>query len=100
MENSFEQIREQQKQSWNKFSPGWKKWNNLNMGFLKPMGDVIIDSLQIHNANVVLDVATGTGEPGITIAGLVPNGKVVGTDLAEDMLTTAQENASAKGLKL
>jgi ubiquinone/menaquinone biosynthesis C-methylase UbiE len=97
MKMQLEQIREQQKQSWNKFSPGWKKWNDFNMAFLRPMGDAIIDSLQIQDTDVVLDIATGTGEPGITIAGLVPGGKVTGTDLAEDMLTIARENASAKG---
>ena len=99
METQREQIREQQKQSWNKFSPGWKKWNSFNMAFLKPMGDAIIDHLQITDTDQVLDMATGTGEPGITIAGLVPNGSVTGTDLAEDMLAIARENASAKGLE-
>jgi len=45
MENQFEQIRDQQKQSWNRFSPGWRKWDEFNMRFLKPMGDAIIDNL-------------------------------------------------------
>lgn len=35
-------IRDAQKQSWNKFSPGWKKWDDLTMKFLQPHGDAII----------------------------------------------------------
>lgn len=98
METLLEQIREQQKQSWNKFSPGWKKWDEFNMAFLKPMGEAIINQLTIQSSDHVLDVAAGTGEPGITIAGLATTGKVVGIDLAEGMLVTAMENAQAKGL--
>ena len=36
MEKQLELIREQQRASWNKFSPGWKKWDELFMDFLKP----------------------------------------------------------------
>lgn len=98
METQAEQIQEQQKLSWNKFSPGWKKWDEFTMNFLKPMGDVIIENLQLKDNDQVLDVATGTGEPGLTIAGLIPNGKVTGIDLAEDMLAIAAENARSKGI--
>ncbi|MEP6847202.1 MAG: hypothetical protein ABI861_14420 [Panacibacter sp.] len=31
MELQPEQIREQQKLSWNKFSPGWKKWDERRL---------------------------------------------------------------------
>ena len=94
-----EQIREQQKQSWNKFSPGWKKWDKFNMQFLKPMGDAIIDKLKIKPDDHVLDIAAGTGEPGLTIAAFAKNGKVTGTDLAEDMLLIAEANARDRGLE-
>ena len=33
MEYVLEEIRDQQKASWNKFSPGWKKWDKLLMDF-------------------------------------------------------------------
>ena len=98
MEQLLEEIREQQKASWNKFSPGWKKWDELMMDFLKPMGDEIIKSLNPKPTDIILDVAAGTGEPGLTIAKLVTNGKVVITDLSEDMLKIAGENALSKGI--
>jgi hypothetical protein len=46
MEQQPEQIREQQKDSWNKSSPGWKKWDDLFMDFLKPMRNEIIRTQQ------------------------------------------------------
>ncbi len=98
MEQQLEQIRNQQKESWNKFSGGWKKWDGMVMEFLKPMGDEIIALLNPQNNDIILDVAAGTGEPGLTIASMLKDGKVVITDLAEDMLTIAQENAIKRGI--
>jgi ubiquinone/menaquinone biosynthesis C-methylase UbiE len=99
MELEIEKIRDQQKETWNKFSPGWKKWDELTMNFLKPMGDEIIRLLNLKNDAVVLDVAAGTGEPGLTIASHLNGGKVISTDLAEGMLEIAQENAKIRGIK-
>ena len=99
MEQQHELIREQQRASWNKFSPGWKKWDELFMDFLKPMGDEIIRTLNPKDDDVVLDVAAGTGEPGLTIASRLKRGKVVITDLAQDMLEIASENALRRGIK-
>ena len=99
MEKQLEEIREQQKATWNKFSPGWKKWDELTMDFLKPMGDEIIRLINPKGADVVLDIAAGTGEPGLTIATMLDGGKVIITDLSEDMLEIARENATKRGIK-
>lgn len=96
MEQQLTTIRDQQKETWNKFSPGWKKWDAFTMEFLKPMGDAIIAELEINDDDEVLDVACGTGEPGLTIAAIAKNGKVTGTDLADQMLEIARANASDK----
>ena len=98
MEAPQQQIREQQKESWNKFSAGWKKWDDLTMDFLKPMGDEIIRLLHVKEDSLVLDVAAGTGEPGLSIASLVKKGKVISTDLSEGMMQIARENALKQGL--
>ena len=98
MEQQLEQIRDQQKQSWNKFSAGWKKWDELVMDFLKPMGDEIIRLLNPQKTDVILDVASGTGEPGLTIAAKLSGGKLILTDLADHMLEIARENATSRGI--
>ena len=99
METQLTEIREQQKATWNKFSPGWKKWDDFTMKFLQPMGDAIIAGLNIKEDDIVLDVACGTGEPGLTIAAMATKGKVIGTDVADHMLAIAKENAERKQIK-
>ncbi len=99
MEQQLEEIREQQKASWNKFSPGWKKWDEITMDFLRPMGDEIIRLINPKGTDVVLDIAAGTGEPGLTIATMLKGGKVVITDLSDDMLEIARENAASRDIK-
>lgn len=99
MEAQLEQIREQQKDTWNRFSAGWRKWDSFTMDWLRPMGEEIIACLRLRRTDVVLDVAAGTGEPGLTMAPLVPHGKVVITDLAEQMLAVARDNAARKGIR-
>jgi ubiquinone/menaquinone biosynthesis C-methylase UbiE len=99
MEYQLEQIREQQRASWNKFSPGWKKWDRLFMDFLEPMGQALIKKLNPADNDLVLDVASGTGEPGLTIASSLKGGNVVVTDLSEHMLEIARENAQLRGIR-
>lgn len=98
MEQHLEEIREQQKATWNKFSNGWKKWDALTMDWLQPMGDEIIRLLHPKNDDLILDVAAGTGEPGLSIASMMTGGKVIMTDLSEDMLAITRENASRRGI--
>ena len=98
METALVQIREQQKQTWDTFSPGWRKWDAWTMNFLRPMGDQIIKALQIKDNDKVLDVATGTGEPGLSIARLARHGHVTGLDLSEGMLAIARDNAKTQGI--
>jgi ubiquinone/menaquinone biosynthesis C-methylase UbiE len=99
MEPQLEKIREVQKEAWNKSSAGWKKWDDIMMEFLKPMCDEMIRMLHLKDDDIVLDVATGTGEPGLTIASFLKNGKVTGIDLSEKMIAVAQENALKRGIK-
>ncbi|MBK8311422.1 MAG: class I SAM-dependent methyltransferase [Chitinophagaceae bacterium] len=96
--NEFEQIRLQQKESWNKFSAGWKKWDELTMSFLKPMGQKIIEFIKPEGSKTILDIASGTGEPGLSIATMLNGGKVIMTDIAENMLAIAKENADARNI--
>ncbi len=98
MDDRQHEIREQQRAAWNKFSAGWRKWDDLTMDFLKPMGAEIVRMLKPMGAEVILDIAAGTGEPGLTIAMALDGGHVVLTDLSEDMLTIAKENAEKRGI--
>ena len=96
MNEQLTAIRDAQRESWNKFSPGWKKWDEMTMDFLEPMGREIITSLKPSGKDRILDIASGTGEPGLTIASMLDGGSVVLTDVSEKMLEIASENAEKR----
>jgi len=68
------------------------------MEWLKPFGEKILDHAKLRNGDVVLDVATGSGEPGLSAAIRVGRGRVIGTDLSEEMLKIAREKAKELGI--
>ncbi len=98
MEKQLEEIRDQQKESWNRSSAGWKRWDDMMVDFLRPMADEMIRLLEPSGNDMILDVAAGTGEPGLTIAKMLTGGKVISTDLAEAMLDVAREHAVQRGI--
>ncbi|HEV7322623.1 MAG TPA: methyltransferase domain-containing protein [Ensifer sp.] len=98
MSAHLEQIRDQQRETWDRFSAGWKKWDELVLGWLHPFGQAMIRQAAIKDGDRVLDVAAGTGEPGLTVASAIPNGRVTVTDLSERMLAVAAENARNRAL--
>src|SRR6188768_3019849 len=98
MEAAINDISAAQKASWNKFSPGWKKWDDLVVQWFDPQSAAMIEHLAPHGTQWILDIAAGTGEPGIPIAKMIPGGRVMITDLAEGMLQAAVEKAARAGL--
>lgn len=100
MKTELIEIRENQRNSWNVFSPGWKKWDNFTMHFLEEQGNCIINELSLEPSAKVLDIASGTGEPGLSIAAhVLENGSVTATDLSDKMLSIANEKAKGLGLR-
>ncbi len=98
MQDQHHEISKKQKASWNKFSPGWKKWSGALNDHMQSATEGIIHLLKHAGAQQILDIASGTGEPGFSIAALIPGGKVMLTDLADEMLNIARENALEKGI--
>lgn len=99
MSSNLDKIRDQQRDTWDRFSAGWKKWDQLVLDWLAPFGAAMIRHAHLVETSHVLDVAAGTGEPGLTAAVLVPKGDVTVTDLSERMLVVAADNASKRGLR-
>ncbi len=92
-------VLEAQQRSWNAFSPGWDRWDDFTMDFLRAQGDAIVAALDVDADSHVLDIATGTGEPGLTLARQAFHGRVVGLDASEGMLAVARQKAEALGVK-
>src|SRR5712671_906186 len=95
---SADEIRDGQRVTWGGLSAGWEKWDSVIMEQLGPVGAAMIARLDIADDHQHLDVAAGTGEPGLSIARLSPRGRVVLTDLAAEMLNIAARRARAQGV--
>ena len=95
---SADEIREAQRATWARLSGGWEKWDLVIMDQLGPVGAAIIERLEIAEDQQHLDIAAGTGEPGLSIARLSTKGRVVLTDLAPEMLDVAARRADAQGI--
>jgi ubiquinone/menaquinone biosynthesis C-methylase UbiE len=97
--NSEDEMRHRAQMEWKAAAPGWKKYKKDMLRWLAPVTDQLIRSTGITSGQTVLDVATGTGQPALTIAKVVgPNGKVIGVDLSPEMLEVAKEEAAYQGL--
>ena len=92
---SGDEIRDVQRATWAGLSAGWEKWDSVIMDELGPVGAAIIERLHIADDQRHLDIAAGTGEPGLTVARLAPGGHVVLTDLAAEMLDIAATSGRA-----
>ena len=95
---SSDEIRDAQRASWARIAPGWEKWDSIIMEQLGPIGDAIIERLDVAEDQQHLDIASGTGEPGLTVAKLAAKGRVVLTDLAPEMLDVAARRATSQRL--
>jgi len=93
-----EEIRDAQRATWAGLSAGWDKWDSVIMEQLGPVSAAMVRSLDIAEDQDHLDVAAGTGEPGLRIASRAPKGRVVLTDLAAEMLEVAARRARAQGV--
>jgi len=96
--HSTNDILQAQRKAWNAFSPGWERWDDFTMRFLEPQGAAILDALEVRSGASVLDVATGTGDPGLILASKLPGAQVTGLDASEGMLRIARDKARTRGL--
>lgn len=93
-----EQVRESQRAAWAGLSGGWDKWDRVILHQLGPVGDAMVGSLDLAADQHHLDIASGTGEPGLGVARRCPRGRVVLTDLVPEMLDIAARRAAEQGL--
>jgi SAM-dependent methyltransferase len=77
----------------------WRKWHPRILAQLTEMTDAIIQAARLEPGMQVLDLASGTGDPALTLARHVaPGGAITATDLSDGMLDTARANARDEGL--
>jgi SAM-dependent methyltransferase len=96
--SSADEIRDGQRARWAGLSASWEKWDSIILDQLGPVGAAIIEHLDIAEDHYHLDIAAGTGEPGLSIARRLPQGRVVLTDLVPEMLAVATRRAATQGI--
>jgi ubiquinone/menaquinone biosynthesis C-methylase UbiE len=79
---------------WEKLAGEYSQW----LPMLKPYGDELISRSNVQPGMRVLDVACGTGEPGLTIAIKQPAAQVIGCDKAHAMAHAADAARRAEEL--
>jgi len=81
-------------QTWEEKSAEWKKMAPETVSKDDAPNKLLINLAEIRAGDTVLDLASGTGEPAISIALHVGgNGRVMATDLTPNMLNTVRQRA-------
>lgn len=92
-------AKERERATWASVADGWMRYDSELVGFGRPVAEELIRRSGVAPGLRVLDLASGTGEPALSIAGQVgPRGSVLATDLADPMLAYARSKARARGL--
>jgi ubiquinone/menaquinone biosynthesis C-methylase UbiE len=77
-----------------------EKWKAKSAAMGKPVTDALVECARPAPGMRVLDLASGTGEPAITIASQIgPEGHVTALDLSADLLAIAEKRAESRGLQ-
>src|SRR6476620_8592895 len=79
---------------WSGAARFWEKHREIIRQMFAPVTQALVEDGLIGSRHAVLDIATGPGEPALTIAALVGlEGKVFGIDSAPEMVEAARRAA-------
>jgi ubiquinone/menaquinone biosynthesis C-methylase UbiE len=85
---------------WSGSAPFWEKHRDLIRQMFAPVTQALAEDAQIASQYSVLDIATGPGEPALSLAGLVgPSGRIFGIDPIPEMVAAARRAADRLALK-
>ena len=85
--------------SWNETAKYWIQYSDTIRAMFGPLTAAMIEQARIDEGQTVLDVAGGSGEPGLTIAEKVgPGGTITCTDAVAEMVEAARHEANRRGL--
>jgi ubiquinone/menaquinone biosynthesis C-methylase UbiE len=97
---THQEIKNREHTTWSGVAEGWRKNDELLRRNAEPVTQRMLELAAINKGDWILDIASGTGEPAIPAALRVgPSGKVIGTDLVEDMLNVARDKAKQQQIE-
>lgn len=97
----LEKIRERLRHEWTdeRTVAAWRKWQSHIAHFTRGATEAILEAAQVRPGAHVLDLASGVGDPALSLAVAVGStGHVIATDLGPGMISLAEEKAHTKGL--
>jgi len=97
----IQKFREHLHQEWtgDRTVAAWRKWHAQIATFTHGATEAIIEAAHLRPGMRVLDLASGVGDPALSIAREVaPSGRVTATDLGPGMMSLAEELARKKDL--
>jgi SAM-dependent methyltransferase len=98
-DNALPNFKEIVRKEWTGAAPLWQKWNHKFVIQTRAATELVVRGAELSPGMNVLDLASGTGEPALSLARAVgTQGHVVATDLVPEMLDAARQNAAAQGL--
>ena len=81
---------------WSKSAQFWEKHREVIRGMFEPVTQALIQDAEISVGQTILDIATGPGEPALSLAEVVgPAGKVCGIDPSPGMIEGARRAAAS-----
>ncbi len=84
---------------WSENAKYWIQYSDTIRAMFAPLTAALIEHAKIEEGQTVLDVAGGSGEPGLTVAEKVgPGGSVTCTDAVAEMVEAARDDATRRGL--
>src|SRR5882724_10386274 len=85
---------------WSGSAPFWEKHREIIRQMFAPVTQALVEDGLIGSRHAVLDIATGPGEPALTIAALVgPEGRVFGIDPVSEMVEAARRATDHLGFR-
>ncbi|MFC1749693.1 class I SAM-dependent methyltransferase [Pseudomonadota bacterium] len=85
----------QDQPDWDTLAEKFDYWLPL----IAPVGEALIAALKCQAGDTVLDIASGTGEPALSVAKQNPQSNITGTDAAPSMVRVAQNKSNIAKLK-
>ena len=85
---------------WSGSAPYWEKHRELIRHMFAPVTEALVEEAQIAGKQTILDIATGPGEPALTMASLLgPQSRIFGVDPIPEMIAAARREASRLELR-
>lgn len=98
-DNAISEETERVRVDWAGRAPAWDRRADEMAEMAERFNVPLIKAAKIRAGHSVVDLATGAGEPALSVAkAIAPDGRLVATDLVADMIAGAERRAAVLGI--